>query len=133
MTSLVLFVVSVRLQYTYTHSSSSVFEISFWKFSQIFFSPKSCSFVIIANIVALLDIAAIQTERSKSSAYMENFFIWHDIFTKFGIYYFSRHSFYLRIYYTDRSTVAYSCHTNCSIHISFFILLCCKKCIYEGY
>ena len=56
------------------------------------FFPQEAVFVRIAAIGPLYHMAAIQTEQSESNAYIENFFIWQDIFTKFGMEYYPRQS-----------------------------------------
>ena len=104
----------VRLS-VYIRTSPSVFKISFLNFANVIFSSRSCSFVGTADIGPLYHIAAIQTERSESSSCMENFHIWQDIFTKFGIDYFLRQQCNLRRNCSDRLTIAYSCHTNWTI------------------
>lgn len=57
---------------------------------------------------------------------MEIFFISWDIFTKFGVYHCPRQRYYLRKKYSDRITIAYSCHTNwlLCLHICIYNILC---------
>ena len=103
--------------YLYMQTSTSVLEISIGNFAQVRFTLRSCLFVGIADITRLWHIAAIQTERSDKSACMEKFFIWRDIFTKFGIRYFLRQQCNLRRNCSERFLIAYGCHTNWSIKI----------------
>ena len=48
---------------------------------------------------------------------MKNFYILQDIFMKFNIDYYLRQSYNFRKSFSDRTTIAYSCHTNCPIKI----------------
>lgn len=67
---------------------------------------------------------------------METFFLWIYIFMKFGSVYFPRQRYNLRINYSDRTGIAYSCLTNWAIQskiMIFLCLLCYEKCTFEWY
>ena len=57
-------------------------------------------------------IDATQTNRSNSNPFLENLFIWPYILTKFGIDYYSKQRYNLRINGSNRTTIGYSCHIN---------------------
>ena len=63
----------------------------------------------------------IQTERSESIACIEKFFIWRDIFTKFGMSFFLMQRYNFQSNRFERSTIAYSCHKNFLIKLNLFL------------
>lgn len=50
--------------------------------------------------------AAIQNNRPKSIAYLDDFFMWQDILTKFGRDYSLKQRFHLRTYCSNRNPIA---------------------------